>query len=173
MNKKKTYGQQIYDHKIKDLGFEDDIIEYRKQMEKDIILELNNCVNQALKKTLYQNKDFYLVMLMKVEPVGKSAQTIILARQSCPSPVYKQSVWKYHHLSHALEFLWAIPDKILYYHVLNNLGKYLNDKETQDLAKFVHLMESGELLKWIKHENGEKVDAVIKITKENECQTIH
>jgi hypothetical protein len=48
----------------------------------------------------------------------------------------------------------------LYYHIINNQLKYLNDKETAELAKFVILMERGELLQWVKKENGEKIDAV-------------
>ena len=48
----------------------------------------------------------------------------------------------------------------------------MNDKETEDLAKFVILMENGELLDWVKKENGEKIDAVIKINdEENACLT--
>ena len=43
------------------------------------------------------------------------------------------------------------------------------DKETAELAKFVILMENGELLKWVKKENGEKIDAVIRIENEEQA----
>jgi hypothetical protein len=46
------------------------------------------------------------------------------------------------------------------------------DKECADLAKFVILMESGELLEWVKKENGEKRDAVIKIQEQQESECL-
>ena len=172
MNAKKTYGSQILDHYKRDLTLEDDVIEYRRKLESDILKEIDETVAKSKNHSLYRNKDFYIVMLTKMEKIGSAPRNYIFARQSCPTPVYRQSVWKYRHVSDQLEFLWCIPDSILYYHILNNRQKYLSDKECADLAKFVILMESGELLEWAKRENGEKVDAVIKIDKqENVCQT--
>jgi hypothetical protein len=166
MNKNKTYGQSVVEHDARRLDFEDDLIEYRRVMENDIVRNIHETAEKATQNSLYKHKDFYVVMLMKVERIGQVPQTIIFARQSCPTPVYKQSVWKYHHIAGTLEFLWSIPDSFLYYHIINNTQKYLADKECADIAKFVILMESGELLDWVKRENGEKIDAVIKITEE-------
>lgn len=163
---KKTYGQSLIDHEAKLIAKEDDIIEYRQEMEKDVIEHINNTILNAKASPLYANKDFYIVMLMKIEKVGGVPRTLVFARRSCPTPVYKQSVWKYHNFSDKLEFLWTIPDAILYWHIMNNRQKYFEDKECADLAKFVTLMESGELLEWVKRENGEKIDAVIKLNTE-------
>jgi hypothetical protein len=160
---KKTYGQTIQDHIATNPTMDDDVIEYRREMEKDVIKNIFDTVAKAKATSEYANKDFYIVLLMKVEKIGQSPRTFVLARHSCPTPVYKQSVWKYHHISDNLEFLWAIPDKILYHHIIRNTQKYLSDKECSSLAKYVILMESGELLEWVKRENGDKVDAVIKI----------
>lgn len=165
---KKTYGQQIVEHDNKKLDLEDDVIEYRKKMEVDIIYNILDTVDKSKNKPLYKDHDFYVVLLIKTEQ-GSTPRTFVLARRSCPSPLYKQSVWKYHHQSGDLEFLWTIPDRFLYMHVLKDLQKYLSDKETSDLAKFVMLMESGELLEWVKRENGEKKDAIISINKEQPC----
>jgi hypothetical protein len=169
MTDKKTYGQQLLDHQSKNLELESDVIEYRREMEPDILRKIYNTITEAKTKPLYTNRNFYVVMLIKKERFGDTPRTLIFARRSCPTPTYKQCVWKYHNNSDHLEFLWSIPDIILYYHILRNKHKYLVDKECSDLTKFVILMESGELLEWVKHENGEKVDAVIKISKENEC----
>jgi hypothetical protein len=46
------------------------------------------------------------------------------------------------------------------------------DKNRKEIAQFVILDHTGELLKWVKKENGNKIDAVIKITppqEEQEC----
>lgn len=170
MSDKKTYGQLIFDHWESGITLDDDVIEYRRDMEPEIIANINQTIEKAKNSPQYINKNFYIVLLKRVERIGQGIRTFVFARQSCPTPIYKQSVWKYDRSKNDKEFLWSIPDMITYYHILRNQHKYLTDKETSDLAKFVILMESGELLEWVKRENGEKVDAVIKINQEpQEC----
>lgn len=172
MEKKKLAGQVILEHDALSLDFEDDIVEYRRAMEPDIMSKIYKTVDSTRYKDGYHGKDFYIVLITTADRVLRQPRTIILARKSCPTPVYKQSIWKYKTDIGNLEFLWSIPDAILYYHILRNQDKYVNDKETEDLAKFVILMENGELLDWVKKENGEKIDAVIKINdEENACLT--
>jgi hypothetical protein len=166
MENNKLAGQKILEHDSLQLDFEDDIVEYRRQMEPDIIVRLHDTANKAKTQVGYIGKDFYVVLITTTDRILRQPKIISLARKSCPTPVYKQSVWKYHAGAGNLEFLWSIPDMFLYYHILKNKEKYFNDKETADLAKFVILMENGELLEWVKKENGEKKDAVIKITNE-------
>jgi len=167
---RKTYGQTIIDHRAQNLTLDDDVIEYRKSMESSVMEGIQTTVKNAVNHPLYKNKDFYVVLLFKVERIGQAPRTLSFARLSCPTPVYKQSVWKYHCAGGSLEFLWSIPDAILYHHIIKNAPKYLEDKETVDLAKYVLLMESGELLQWIKKQNGEhKTDAVIKLNQEPTC----
>lgn len=161
-----TYGKKVFDHHAKNITLEDDVIEYRRGMEKEIIHNINRVVQEALLKPQYDLRDFYIVILMRVEHIGQAARTFVFSRISCPTPVFKQSVWKYHRDSASLEFLWSIPDAILYNDIIAHPQKYAHDKETADLVKFVLLMESGELLTWVKKENGEKEDGVIQI-KEN------
>ncbi len=170
MKQKKLAGQVILEHDSLHLDFEDDIIEYRRAMEPDIMAQLRETAKKAKNEDGYIGKDFYIVLITTIDRVLRQPKIIPLARKSCPTPVYKQSVWKYKRSSDDLEFLWSMPDAILYYHILRNQVQFMNDKETEDLAKFVVLMESGELLEWVKKENGEKIDAVIKINnEENVC----
>jgi hypothetical protein len=166
MKQKKLAGQIVGEHDSLALDFEDDIIEYRRAMEPDIMDRLYKTIDATRFKDGYYGKDFYIVLLTTNDRVLRQPKLTFLARKSCPTPVYKQSVWKWKDFAGTLEFLWSIPDAILYYHIINNQAKYLNDNETSDLAKFVVLMENGELLRWVKKENGEKIDAVIKINKE-------
>lgn len=170
MKQKKLAGQIIHEHDSLALDFEADVIDYRQAMEAEVMARLYDTAQKAKNQDGYIGKDFYIVLIIMVDPVLKQPRIIPLARKSCPTPVYKQSVWKYKTNSDDLEFLWAIPDAILYYHIINNQAKYLADKETADLAKLVILMENGDLLKWVKKENGEKIDAVIKLdSEENTC----
>lgn len=168
---KKTYGELVFEHHAKGLTLEDDIIEYRRQMEPSVVEKVHKCAHDSRHHHIYKNKDFYVVLGFKVERIGQGVNPLVWARQSCPTPVYKQAVWKYHHKSGALEFLWSIPDQILYYYILNNYQKLMDDPETRDITKFCILMERGDLLEWVKKENGEKQDAVIVINKGAECLT--
>ena len=169
MKKDKLAGQIIHEHDGLALDFEDDVIEYRRAMEPDIIARIYNTAQKAKHEDGYKGEDFYIVLLTFADMVLKQPRIIIFARKSCPTPTYKQSVWKYKTVSDTVEFLWAIPDALLYYHILHNKSQYLDDKESADLAKFVILMENGELLNWVKKENGEKIDAVIKLTEDDTC----
>ena len=157
---RKTYGEEVV-RALMNETMDDDVIEYRRPMEQEVLKNIEHTVKEALKSPIYTGKDFYIVLLFKVERIGSAPRTFVFARQSCPTPIYKQSVWKYHRNASSLEFLWSIPDMLLYYDVLRN-GHQL-PKEEQELFKFVTLMESGELLEWVKKENGEKIDAVIKM----------
>lgn len=168
MEKKPTFGSVINAHRAQNHTLEDDVIEYRRAMEPSIMRRIHDEVNKVKTHPLYLNKDFYVMLLMKIEPMSQQPQTIIVARRSCPSAWYKQSVWKYHAVSGELEFLWTIPDQILYWHIWHNRDKYLQDPETKQLAQFVVLMETGQLEKWIVTENGEKPDAIIKIQNEEQ-----
>lgn len=168
MEEKKTAGQIILEHDLERLALEDDIIEYRKMMEVDVMKKVQDCALATSRHEGYINKDFYVVLIITADPILRQPKIITLARKSCATPVYKQSVWKYRHLVHDLEFLWTIPSQRLYYHILRNRTQFLSDKETQRLAQFVILMETGDLLKWVKKENGEKIDAVIKINKQEQ-----
>jgi hypothetical protein len=161
MPEKKTYGQLVNEHWSQKHEHEDDVIEYRRMMEPEILKNIYGTIEQAKDKDLYKNHDFYVVLLMKTERMGGVPRTLVLARRSCPTPTYQQFVWKYYHVSGALEFLWGIPDQILYWHVYHNLSKYLKDKETHALANDVYLMESGKLEEFVIKENGEKPDGLI------------
>lgn len=167
-----TVGSKIAQHNAKGLTLEDDVREYTNEMALAILAEIHQTIELAKKQPNYQNKNFYIVLVKNVDRVLGQPKFQTLARISCPTPVYKQDVFKYHHVSGELEYLWTIPDMYKYYHILHNKQKYYENQATRRLCKFVVLMETGELLKWVKKENGEKIDAVIQINKENDGRSI-
>ena len=164
MEEKKRYGQIVTEN-FANNTLDDDVIEYRRTMEQDIIRQLYSRANDVKDKPQYANKNFYVVLVNNKERLMQGIRSLVFTRISCPTPVYSQSVWKYHRVSGQLEYLWTIPGEDLYRFVLQNAVKFLQDKETRQLAQFVTLMESGELLAWVKKENGDKKDAVIRINK--------
>lgn len=164
--KKKTVGAQIAEHNEKNIPLEDDVRAYTESMTPLLLHTLQDTAMQAKRHPLYQNRDFYIVLIKNVDRVLGQPKFQCLARRSCPTPVYKQDVFKYHHASGDLEFLWCIPSAQRYWHIIRNKQKYFENKETKRLAQFVCLMESGELLNWAKKENNELPDAIITINKE-------
>lgn len=166
---KKTYGELIHEHKTKDHTVDDDVIEYRRMQEPWYVKRLQEIAITDKKKPQYYNKDFYIVIHWVIEPLSGQRKPMIFSRLSCPTPVYTQACWKFLHVSGCLEFLWSIPRPMLYWDIIKSGNKFLQDAETNELAKFCFLMESGELLAWVKKENGEKEDALIKVNKEPQC----
>ena len=106
----KKAGQIILEHDSQRLNMEDDISEYRRSMEPEIMKMIISTAENAKDQELYYNDDFYIVLLQSVDRVLKQPRNIVLARKSCPTPVYKQSVWKYHNLSDSLEFMFPSHD---------------------------------------------------------------
>lgn len=148
---------------LKSVGLEDDVREYSKEWAKELWPKLTESCSLLKDTTKYKDKNFYLVLIKRFNPAKNKPESIIIPRLSCPTPVYKQDVFKYHCVSGSLEYLWTIPDKFKYYHILNNKQRYYENKETRRLCQFVVLMETGDLLKWVKKENGEKPDAALSI----------
>ncbi|HEX4068498.1 MAG TPA: hypothetical protein VHX42_00210 [Candidatus Babeliales bacterium] len=106
MEEKKLAGQVILEHDNLALDLEADIIEYRRAMEPDIMARLRDTAHKTKNQDGYRGKDFYIVLVTIVDRVLRQPRIIQLARKSCPTPVYKQSVWKYKTFSDELEFLW-------------------------------------------------------------------
>lgn len=165
---KKTIGQQITEHNAKGIELEDDISEYTNAMSSKILAIVENTAHDASQHQLYIGRDFYIVLVKNVDRILGQPKFQCWARRSCPTPVYKQDVFKYHHQSGTLEFLWCIPSQDRYWHIVHNPELYFAKKETARLAQFVILMESGKLLEWVKKENKEEdivQAAVVKLDK--------
>ena len=165
---KKTVGEIIQENNDRNIALEDDVRSYTEAMSPLLQESLYETALLASRHDLYRNRDFYVVLVKNVDRVLGQPKFQIWARRSCPTPVYKQDVFKYHYISGDLEFLWCIPSRERYYHILQNKQKYFDNKETARLAQFVCLMESGSLLEWVKKENNELPDAVITINKQEE-----
>jgi len=59
-------------------------------MEPGIITHINDAVNKAKNEDGYCGKDFYIVLITTIDRVLRQPTIILLARKSCPTPVYKQ-----------------------------------------------------------------------------------
>lgn len=157
------------------LGLDDDIREYTLEETKELYGDTLLYAKLKTKEPKFYYRDFYITLCIAPDPILKGydeqgnpiykPKYIPFARVSCPTPVYRQIVYKYKHLIGDLEYIWTIPSQVRYFDILKNKQKYYDNKETRLLCQFVVLMESGELLNWAKKENGELPDAVIQFTK--------
>lgn len=154
---KSNLDQEMHQEEMKELSksFAEQRMRFVYQIAQD-----------SAKKDYFLNRDFYIVLVpTNTRDTQMLPMDLPFVRRSCPSPGYNQNVWKYHHKTGTLEFLWSIPRKAIYYWLYNNRYKYMNDPVLKSRTVFVVSMESGKLLEWVKKENGELPDAVIKVNQ--------
>lgn len=112
-------------------------------------------------KTVYAG-DFYLVVIAKREKLMPNAfRLYYFHRQSCPSPDYDQTVYKYHHKDEQIEFLWVVPAKPVIKEML--VAKLELDPCMYQLLKFVIEFVDGTLDKKARELNGEPVVTIAPI----------
>lgn len=165
MSTTKTVGQIVQENNDKHIiiDADHDVRDYSRAMEQDLLNGLWNVIGESQNTSLYRNRDFYIVLVKNVDHLLGQPKFQFMVRRSCPTPVYKQDVFKYHHISGSLEFLWTIPSKVRYESILKNKNHYLTDNNWRRIVQFVSMMESGELLDFAKKENGELPDAILRV----------
>ena len=107
--------------------------------------------------------DFFVVVLTKKERLMQNVlRHYFLARLSCPTPEWDQTVYKYIRSADEIKFMWTIPSK----DTCETMMKYPNlvDKEEQDLLNFVVNYYDGTLFKLAKRLNNEEAETPLLVT---------
>jgi len=149
----KPLGQQLNEQKEKDIQGEVPVTELTEEMYLDWEKNLIECIDNG--KAAYPGKDFFVTVLSKAERLMPEVQRLYwVPRLSCPTPTYDQIVYRYHHATEELEFLWVLPDREI-------CQAYHNDplavpEEERDLRQFVLDFYDGTLDKQAKILNNEK-----------------
>lgn len=162
---KKTIGAQIAENNAKNIGLEDHVREYSNKMKDEHWRAIQQVVEGALSLDKFNGKDFYIEIREGIHPFLH--QPFIFPyppRLSAPTPELNRHVYKYNRASATIEFLWMLPDYHRYKDIIENKQKYFEDKNYKRMAQFVCLDHSGALLNWVKKENGELPDAIIKLS---------
>jgi hypothetical protein len=140
------------------------------------IKKLHEVAQVTMKKEYFLGRDFYMVLVITNETTpDKKPRDDILLRRTPPTPGYNQNVFKYHHQSNTLEYLWTIPKQHIYWNLYAHRSYYLQDPALKKLTSFVCMMESGDLEKWVRKENKEFTEpsrAVIQINDPLRLQKI-
>jgi hypothetical protein len=123
-----------------------------EQMEEQLSEYETNIFDCIEKYRLIFLKGFYIVVITKREPLMQNVfRHYFLARQSCPTPDYDQTVYSY--INDKLSFMWVIPNREACIYLKNNALTV--DKSERFLLNFVLQDEDGSLLLKAKQLNGE------------------
>ena len=134
-----------------------DPIELQRSMQEEYIKNLCECVDKH-KNTFFG--DFFIIVITKNERLMPNVfRNYFTARQTCPTPDYDQTVFRYNRQAEQIEFIWVIPSQDASHHL--KINAHLVAKEEQDLLKFVLAFADGSLYKIAKKFNGEKEDSII------------
>lgn len=129
------------------------VIDMQRAMQQDYEKELIACMNDGKKRW---HADFYVVVMTKTERTLKNViRNFFFSRQSCPTPTYDNTVYKYNAEHDMLEFLWVLPSK-------ETCEAFRDDPlatppEERDLLNFVLEFYDGALDIRAKKLNGEEL----------------
>lgn len=154
MSKKLTAGMLL-----SELREQDSVIEDARELQERNHKEYEEKIYQVLNtaKRDHPNTDIFIVVLTKYEKHLDVPRYYFFYRLSCPTPTYDQVVYKYHHATDHIEFIWVVPDKV-------TCEDYSRDRlmvppTHQQLLYFVLSFYDGTLDNKCKELNGEKKEA--------------
>jgi hypothetical protein len=145
--KEKTVGEeaialQVKDDKIDSIELQRDIHK-GSNSKKSFEEEIWEAVDRGKRDATIEG-NFYIVVLFKKE---RHLQNIVrqyfFYRQSCPSPDFDQTVYKYHPRGDELEYLWTIPNNAAC--VFLPANKFRLPPEQLPLLEMVEAFRRGDL----------------------------
>lgn len=150
---RETVGKVSSDLLQKDMGPQT-VVDMQREMQKDYLKNLVDCINNH--KNVFPS-DFFIVVISKNERLMPNVfRGYFLARLSCPTPEYDQTVFKYNKDAEYVEHIWTIPSQDACNYLHEN-AKYVVTEE-QELLQYVLRFLDGSLLKLSKQLNGEEPD---------------
>lgn len=148
-----TVGKISSDLLIKNDGL-DSVIDVQRKSQEDYLNNLIECINNH--KEVFPS-DFFVVVITKNEKLMPNVfRSYFLARISCPSPEYDQSVFKYYRDDERAEHIWTVPSKDACYYLKENVN-YVIPEERELMYNACRFLD-GSLLTLSKQLNGEQAD---------------
>jgi hypothetical protein len=155
-HKKKTVGAHAVERQQVTPDTRDPI-ELQRETEKGYIEALKNC---ALENIKYYAGDFYIVVLNKNEKLLYNViRCYFIARSTCPTPDYDQTVFIFKREKETIEHLWTVPDKETCLVYLREQDKVV--PEEYPLLENIIKFQRGELFKLCKRLNNEEIDSIL------------
>ncbi len=149
----------LYLQKKKDL--QTDSIELQKEIHKGS--NSKRTYEEEVHFTIKSGRDdtsihgnFYIVVLFKKERLLHNVlRQYFFYRQSCPTPEFDQTVYKYVRMEDKVEYLWTIPNNVACLN-LPRMWKDLPDDQ-MILVSMIAAFHSGELDRLAAHHNKENL----------------
>lgn len=154
-----------------------DPIEIQRATEKEYLDELVWCVEHAQKKVPCDPEkkcpkgcedragldgNFFIEALTKKEKIlANTLRNYFCARQSCPTPHFDQTVYRYNKEKEEVEFLWVVPDQETCEIFRENITKIVPNERA--LLKNVLEYYDGTLFRKAKEFNGETMKAGVTL----------
>jgi len=134
-----------------------DPIDVQREVHKGYEESVYDALDRGKKE--YRGNLYVIVLLQREGYMQNVLRQRFFPRQSCPTPNYDQTVYRYNAKDDNLEFLWTIPAKetceLLYLNML-----CLNPSE-RELLLFVLSFYDGSLLKKSKELNSENMSPLL------------
>ena len=148
--KKETVGK-IASELLQKKPESQDPIELEREMQKDYLDNLIQCIDEHKKDFA---GDFYVVVITKNEKLMPNVfRSYFFPRNTCPTPDYDQTLYKYKAAFEQLEYIWTIPSKDTCLHLKDN-ALQVHESE-RELLKFVLDFADGSLYKLCRKLNNE------------------
>lgn len=120
----------------------------KKSYEEEISEAVYRGMNDALIKG-----DFYIVVLLKKERLLQNVvRQLFFYRQTCPTPEFDQTVYKFYRKHSNLEYIWTVPDLMACTRL--RYMKHSIDEEQNLLFSMVQAFYNGDLEKLAQKLNG-------------------
>lgn len=149
-----TVGKASYDLLLKQPESHDPI-EIQRSMQEEYFSNLMECLKVNKKHFIHQ---LFIVVITKNERLMPNVfRNYFYARQSCPTPDYDQTVYRYDYKDDTLEYVWTIPSRDASIHLRMHALEVVD--EEKQLLKFVLEFADGTLFKVAKHYNNEVEDS--------------
>jgi len=133
-----------------------DPIELEREMHKDYEKNIWECIERCEK--FFPHSDFFVIVVTKKERLMPNVlRNYFFGRQSCPTPEYDQTVYRYRHTGD-IEFLWVVPSKDTCEIMRANALQV--PPEEKELLYFVLKFYDGSLIELSKKMNKEAADSL-------------
>jgi len=152
--KRDTVGKISLELQEKSIQDDHTAREQADEQLKDFEDNIQQCVERCKQDYI---GDFYVIVITKKERLMKNVlRNYFTGRQTCPTPEYDQTVYRYNRKAGNIEFLWVIPAKDVCAYMITNALEL--PPEQRELLEFVMDFTDGTLLNLAKKLNGEEKD---------------
>lgn len=142
-----------------------DVNEQGEWMTKDYLANLYEAILTFTKKN--PMTDFFIeVQTVKPRILDNVIRNYFIARLSCPTPNYDQTVWQYKYKDEELYLVWTIPNREHCFKLLENAA--IIDPSIRDLTNNVIAFAQGDLYKLSKKLNNEQELESLVVLKETQ-----